>query len=186
MILEYMEDNSELNIELDLSDKFLDLTTDNIDIAIRVGEVPDSDDIIAKYLASYEFVACASPKYLKEFGTPSTPYYLFNHQCISFNKNILIQWQGNDFVNKMNRSRMVSFSIDAIRMNALSGMGVIIHSKIFVDDDIKKGTLLTILKDYPLPKRKVSAIYHKSKRNDDKIKNLLNFIQGKISKTLPL
>lgn len=186
MILEYMEYNPDLNIELDLSDKLTDLTTDNIDIAIRVGEVPDSDDIIARYLANYEFTACASPKYLMKFGIPNTPYDLFNHQCISFNRSILTQWQGTEFIEKMKRSRIISFSIDAIRMSALSGMGIIIHSKIFVDDDIKSGSLIKILEDYPLPKRKISALYHINRRNDKEIKNFLDFVQMKISKLLPV
>jgi len=177
IILKYMEHHPDINIELELSDSFIDLTTSKIDIAIRVGEVPDSNEIISKYLGDYEFVACASPKYLKESGTPINPDDLLDHQCISFNKKILNEWQGNEFVEKMKKSRIVSFSIDAIRMSALSGLGVIIHSKIFVEDDIKNGKLLAILEDHPLPRRKISAIYHKDKKNNKKVKKLIEFIQ---------
>jgi len=175
--LKYVERFPEAQIHISLTDRLVDIIREDVDIAIRIGEPPDSSDIIARPLTRYELVACASPAYLEKFGTPEKPEDLFKHQCISLNESVLDQWQPPNFKENIKNSRLTSDSSAVIRQGAISGMGIIIQAKLSVEDAIQNGLLIPILKHYPLPERKVSALYARKKHTPMRLKFLLDALQ---------
>ncbi|WP_250332388.1 LysR family transcriptional regulator [Rosenbergiella epipactidis] len=175
--LKYMERFPETQIHISLTDRLVDIIREDVDIAIRIGEPPDSSEIIARPLARYELVACASPAYLEKYGTPEKPEDLFNHQCISLNESVLDQWQPPNFKNNIRNSRLTSDSSAVIRQGAISGMGIIIQAKLSVEDAIDTGLLIPILGHYPLPNRKVNALYARKKHTPARVKFLLDALQ---------
>ncbi|QGX90669.1 LysR family transcriptional regulator [Tatumella sp. TA1] len=172
--LDYMQRFPDVQIHLSLADRLIDLMREDSDIAIRIGRPPESTDIIARPLSAYEIVACASPSYLKKQGYPRVPEDLFNHSCLSLNKTILDEWQPPHFKEKIRQSRLSSDSSEAIRLGAIAGMGVIIQSKIFLENDINQGLLVPILEDHPLPAREVNALYLRSKYRSARMNFILN------------
>ncbi|MCL1059246.1 LysR substrate-binding domain-containing protein [Shewanella gelidimarina] len=71
----------DINLRIEISERVVDLIEENIDVAIRSGSLADSS-MIAKKLSTNDFVLCASPRYLKENGTPLVLEDLANHLCI--------------------------------------------------------------------------------------------------------
>jgi DNA-binding transcriptional LysR family regulator len=72
----------EVRIELDLTNRMVDLVEEGVDLAIRIGDI-HNDDLVAKYLCPYNMVICAAPDYLAQHGTPQTPADLVDHLCLS-------------------------------------------------------------------------------------------------------
>jgi DNA-binding transcriptional LysR family regulator len=84
LVPKFMSLYPSIDIELELSERVVDLIEENIDVAIRSGRLPDST-MIARKLSLNNFLLCASPQYLLNHGTPQTPEALKNHQCIRYN-----------------------------------------------------------------------------------------------------
>jgi DNA-binding transcriptional LysR family regulator len=79
----YLDQYPEVQVELSLGDRFVDLAEEGFDAAIRVGVLPDSG-LIARPLADSPRIACASPAYLARHGHPQAPADLAQHNCLAF------------------------------------------------------------------------------------------------------
>ncbi len=71
-----------VRVELDLTNRMVDLVDEGFDLAIRIGEI-HQEDLVARYLAPYRMVICAAPAYLARYGTPGMPEDLADHLCLS-------------------------------------------------------------------------------------------------------
>jgi DNA-binding transcriptional LysR family regulator len=80
---EFIEQHPEIDIQLRLGDRNVNLIEEHVDVALRIGTLPDSS-LVATQVGAVRRVVCASPDYLHRFGTPSTPENLVAHRCISF------------------------------------------------------------------------------------------------------
>src|ERR1700722_16626484 len=83
IVAEFLKTYPDVDVQLMLDDPPLNLLEHRIDVAVRVGELPDSS-LIAARVGLIRYVVCASPKYLKEHGPPKTPQELVDHDCINF------------------------------------------------------------------------------------------------------
>lgn len=72
----------EVSLEIDLSQRRVDLLAENFDLAIRMGQLPDDSLLTARRIASFAFGLYASPRYLLEHGTPEHPEALLEHECL--------------------------------------------------------------------------------------------------------
>lgn len=140
-----------VNASLVLSDRRVDMIEERFQIAIRIGSLQD-EGYVAVPLPPYEMLLAASPAYLEQYGTPATPADLSRHNCISFS-----QWRGGHLwpltgpqgeVDVEITPRLIVDSGEAIRQAALSGLGIVIHSNVTLQDDIDAGRLCRVLPDY--------------------------------------
>jgi DNA-binding transcriptional LysR family regulator len=83
IVAEFLALHPRVDLRLTLADRNLELIEDAIDVAIRIGALPDSS-LVAVRVASMRRITCASPNYLRERGVPETPEDLARHDCISF------------------------------------------------------------------------------------------------------
>ena len=83
IVNEFLSRFDEINVRMTLSDRNVDLIDDHIDMAVRIGELPDSG-LIATRVGSVRRVVCGSPAYFAAHGEPKTPDDLANHQCVTF------------------------------------------------------------------------------------------------------
>lgn len=83
VVLEFLAAYPEINVRLTLSDGFVDLVENHIDLAVRIGDLPDSG-LIATRLGEVSWITCASPGYIEARGIPSGPADLAGHDCIVF------------------------------------------------------------------------------------------------------
>lgn len=84
--LRFMEAHPEVTVEIDLADHHVDMAQGGYDLAVRMGNLQDSS-LIARKLASTEYLTVAAPSYIKRFGAPSHPDELASHSCIRDSNN---------------------------------------------------------------------------------------------------
>lgn len=140
----------ELTVDFRFSDTIVDLVEGGFDIAIRNSELKDST-FIARKLAPDKRILCASPEYLRKFGSPKTPKDLRNHHCIH-----LIGLENWTFktptgqITIKTKARFRSDNGEAIRDACVEGLGITINSQWIAYKHMQSGQLVQILKDYPL------------------------------------
>ncbi len=88
----FLQRYREVTVEVDLSDRPVDLLGEGYDLALRIGILEDST-LIARRIASIQRVYCASPAYLSERGTPLKPEDLHNHDCLPYGHGRQVQWR---------------------------------------------------------------------------------------------
>jgi DNA-binding transcriptional LysR family regulator len=139
-------------IELNLSDRNVDLIASGFDIAVRIGELP-STSMIARRVGTYQFVCCASPDFLNRNGSPETPHQLVDTQCV-LNLNLVPRnrWpfrdqKGVPFTVEVNGNIEIDNG-EALRAAALAGAGIIYSPRDLVADDLKAGTLVQVLETW--------------------------------------
>ena len=157
ILAEFLRLYPKINVQLVLVDRIVNLPEDHVDVALRVGVLPDSR-LIALRVGSVRRVTCASPAYLTARGTPSTPDDLAGHDCISYEgvlagnawrfvrdkTEIIVSVQPRLFVS------LVEAACDAAR----AGIGIARVFSHHVAASIEAGTLVTVLDDFeptPLP-----------------------------------
>jgi len=137
-------------IELDTTDRQVDLIAENVDIAIRSGTLADSS-LVARKIAETQRVLCASPAYLERRGTPVVPADLINHNCLRVtNFAHLARWPfyTPEGINRLAVSGDVtSDSSDILQELALDGHGIIRTLDILAARHIRAGRLVPLLTD---------------------------------------
>jgi DNA-binding transcriptional LysR family regulator len=83
VVLDFLKAYPDINVRLVLADYLIDLAENRVDLAVRIGDLPDSG-LVATRLGAVNWITCASPAYLKAKGTPQTVDDLARHDCIAF------------------------------------------------------------------------------------------------------
>ena len=153
IVATYLRRHREVRVDLVLGDHRLDLLTDHLDAAIRVGTLPDSG-LIARALPPLQLVVCASSAYLAAHGTPSSAAGLAAHDCLDFFPTEPNLWRfrgpDGDVAVPVN-SRLRINNGQALRLAALEGAGIIVAPMLVVADDLASGRLIRLLADHALP-----------------------------------
>ncbi len=142
----------ELELELKISDAYVDLVEERIDLAIRLGSLRDSE-FIARRLKPMRFYICASPAYLERHGRPREPVDIGRHRCLLFPRaGFSLDWifrdsEGNTAEIPIDGQITISHS-DSIRQCAIAGLGLALLPDWLVDDAIQSGELLRLFSEY--------------------------------------
>ncbi len=149
--LEFLGAYPEIDLRLVLSDRVLNLVEDNIDLALRIGILPDSS-LVATRIGLIRRVLCASPAYLAARGRPDTLADLASHDCITFDNLAAPRtWMfksGKAEVAVSVRSRLVVTTAEAAIDAALAGVGITRVLSYQVADQIRAGRLATVLEAF--------------------------------------
>lgn len=137
-----------LNIELLLTDAYLDLIEERIDVAIRLGSLQDSS-YIARKLNTMAFTICASPDYIDAHGMPGEPDDIRDHNCLIFPRTgYNTNWLFKDSKNKIEEipinGQCLITNSQAIKQCTISGMGLALLPDWLVEGDINSGTLIKL------------------------------------------
>jgi DNA-binding transcriptional LysR family regulator len=154
LIPKFLALHPNVKLSFDLNDETLDLVKSGFDLAIRIGELEDSN-LVARKLATNRRVLCASPKYLRKHGVPETPADLKQHQCL-----ILVGRNGRRDVWHRVRvdGRIESNQGELLRHAALGGLGIALHSTWHVWQDLRAGRLQVVLPNYPIADTGIYAV----------------------------
>ena len=163
VLLDFLRAYPEINARLVLADHMVNLVDDHIDVAARIGTLPDSS-MVATRLGAVGWVTCASPDYLAARGAPETPEALEAHDCIMFEGVYSTnQWsfgRGRDARSLAVRPRFAVNSADAAIAAAVRGAGVTRVLSYQVTAAVAAGTLRLILRPFepePMPAHLVYA-----------------------------
>jgi len=158
----FLARHPEIRIDVDLNDRRVDLIQENIDLAIRIGEM-ESSTLIARKLANVPFAICASPGYLETHGTPAHPAELVEHEVLVYsNVSVGRQWsyrQGGKQVSPRMRYRLSANNGEFLAAVASCGQAIVSGPMALLEDYIDSGALVWILKDYTHPETGMYAVY---------------------------
>ena len=147
---DFLARHPELQVELTLTDRVVDLVEEGADLGIRMGTLPDSS-LVARRIADIERVICAAPSYLRRHGTPRKPADLRAHNCLNMaNTPALRRWpfEGPDGVEQVEvAGNLTATSADALLSLAMRGQGVIRLADVIVGAAIREGLLVPLLED---------------------------------------
>lgn len=134
-----------IELELHLSDQWVDLSTQRADVAIRMGELPDSD-LLATRLAPLLRMACASPQYIKDCGRPTKPEDLLQHSCLTLaSARTPSGWWTfpgtNDNKPLPVHGRLRTDDTESLLQAAVAGLGVVHLASWLVHDKLASGEL---------------------------------------------
>ena len=170
----------ELSVDLSMSDRFVDLIEEGVDVAVRIGALEDSS-LIARKLAPIRRVVCASPAYLKARGAPLAPDDLKQHDCLC-NSNIAVlhEWRFAAADGKLwpvdVNGRLSANNGDALRIAALKGLGLANLPTFIVGADLQAGTLVTVLDEFGVQDLSMSAVYPPGRHLSPKVRAFVDFL----------
>ncbi len=181
MLVRYLRQHPEVSVDLTLSDRIVDLVDEGYEAVIRISPLADST-LIARSLAPYRLIACASPSYLAERGTPMAPEDLARHECLGFAywaRPPADEWQftGAEGVHAVRvGSRLAINNGQALRAAALEGFGIILLSQELLEDDLASGRLVRILPGYEPPSRPMHILFAPDRRPTPKLRSFIDFV----------
>lgn len=168
----------QIDLEITLLDRDVDLLEEGIDLAIKIGNLEDSS-LIQKTLGHIQWNTCASPQYLDKYGIPNTPYELKNHKCLIYKNAINHEWSFRDQNRKVKIKvpvKLKSNTLDAVVSAAISGAGITITPAWFVAENIQKNELVLLLEKYQMEPRPVQALFTHHRLLNNKVRLLLEYI----------
>lgn len=175
----YLRLHPDVEVDLTLSDRSVDLAEEGYEATIRIGSLADSG-LIARALKPYTMWICAAPAYLSEAGTPQTAQDLASHNCLSFaywhKKNIWRLCKSGITEKVQIKGQFVVNNGQALRTVAIEGLGIIIQPEILVADDVAAGRLVRLLPDYALPSRPMHIVYLADRRPTPKLRSFIDFM----------
>jgi DNA-binding transcriptional LysR family regulator len=175
---EFLKSFPEVDVQLGLQDRPVNLLEEHVDVALRIGVLADSS-LIAIRVGQVHRVVCASPDYLKARGTPRSPEELQGHDCISYAP--LISPKSWTFTRDQRehavpvQSRLVVGNLDSACDAARAGMGITMAFSYNVAAFVKAGTLTRLLDTYQPAPRPVSLVYSSSRFMPIKLRAFLDF-----------
>jgi DNA-binding transcriptional LysR family regulator len=160
--IEFLKAYSYIDIRIALADRVVNLQEDDIDLAIRIGELPDSS-LVATRVGSIGHVVCASPAYFAERGTPRSPSDLATHDCITFEGlGAPESWKfavGKSTTVVAIHSRLVVNTAEAAIDAAIAGVGITRVLSYQVASALRAGALARTLRQFEPPAWPVSLVY---------------------------
>ncbi len=175
---EYMAAYPEVSVDLSLSNRYVDLIDEGIDVVFRTGELLDSG-LIARALAPYRLRLCAAPAYLASRPSITHPKDLAQHECLGFPYTELrARWTftgpDGEITVPVSGKLMVD-SGEALLMAARAGMGILLQPCELVRDDLVAGRLVQVLPEYPIPSRPFHLLYAPDRRMTPKLRSFIDF-----------
>src|SRR6478736_2210420 len=177
---EFRRQYPDVEVQLDLTDRPMNLAEFAFDVGIRFGELPDQR-VVGRMLATNRRFVCASPAYLEQFGIPRLPDDLRSHRCLVLRENDTAY--GTWHFTKGKRHELVkvqgtmsSNDGEATLRWALDGHGVLVRSEWDVQSYLDAGTLKRMLADWSLPPSDIYAIYPERLNLSAKVRVFIDFL----------
>jgi DNA-binding transcriptional LysR family regulator len=175
----FAEAHAQVSLEIDLSDRIVDLVEEGYDLAVRITNLPSSQ-LVSRQLASTRMVLCASPDYIARHGVPAHPRDLAAHRVISYSYwSTRDEWSftGPDGVVRVRtQPRIHANNGDTCRAAALEHQGIILQPDFLVGDDLRRGTLVELLPDYAALTIGIHAVYPSRKHLPIKTRRMVDFL----------
>jgi len=179
----FLQQYPDLNAELLLDDNVVDMTEQGIDIAIRVGWLPDSN-LRARKLKDSPRLLCASPDYIERNGLPEKPEDMAQHEWVIFT---LLPTPHHYSFTKNNKSknihvkgRIKTNNGNAVRRLILEGAGVSVLADFLVEKDLKEGRLIHLLPEYNIADAGIYAVFQSNRLQQAKIRTFIDFLIEKL------
>ncbi len=191
LLKKFSEQYPKVHVQLFLEDRVVDLIDEQMDVAIRLGHLPDSTHV-ARRLGETSWVVCASPDYLAKHGTPTKPGELLDHDCLSYrnNKTTLSTWmfnseKGEEYIT-VDGPLSVNDSASLVEAAEL-GMGILWADKIVIGNAIEDGRLVPVLENYSLETGyPIYAVYPARRHLSSKTRVFVDFLADQFTSRITM
>jgi len=178
----FLKRYSRLSVELSLDDRDVDLAAEGVDVALRIGSLPDSANLIARHLFTDPLITCATPDYLEQTGYPTHPDDLTHHNCLNFRNRKTgrpMPWLFT--VDGRVDRRVVSGNLtiddgEAVGRSAIAGVGISQMPGYMAAEALKQGLLQEVLRDYRPPEVPITALYLERRLVSPRIQAFIDFM----------
>ncbi|HTS52587.1 MAG TPA: LysR family transcriptional regulator [Burkholderiales bacterium] len=184
LVLKFQRQYPGLAVELSLSDRYIDLVEEGVDVAVRIGRLADSN-LVARRLGSTRRVLVATPAYLAAHGTPERPEDLARHSCLLYaylstgdewlfngpDGEIRVRVHGNF---KANNGHV-------IREALLASVGVALTPDWLIHDQLEAGAVVALLPEFATPPLEINAVYPSGRHVSAKVRAFIEFLRSEFS-----
>ncbi len=178
-VASFMQEHPELTLDVQFSDQQINLVDEGYDLAIRIAELDDST-LIARRLTPIKIIACASPAYLKKFGTPQTPEDLVHHPFLHYGNRADSVWTYRDKNGKEGRVRLncvlSANNGSFLRDIGITGKGIMIEPSFILYKAFESGALVPILQDYQWPLLNAYVVYPPTRHLSHRVRVFIDFL----------
>lgn len=177
-LADYLGRYPDVDIDVVLNDRVADLLEEGFDVAIRIGQLPDSA-LIARPLAPYRLMICAAPAYLARKGVPSRPEDLAEHECLSFAPAAVAHWRlsSDEGAHRVAMAGRLQVNLgQALRVAALHGLGIVLQPAILLEADVRAGRLVQLFPAFSLPTRPMSVVYLPDRYRSPRLRSFVDFV----------
>ncbi|WP_395703070.1 LysR substrate-binding domain-containing protein [Aquabacterium sp.] len=183
LVLRFMAENPEIQIDLNFEDRYVNLVEQGIDVALRLGRLADSS-LGARRLGSNPWVLVAAADYLQRRGTPTMPNDLTEHDALVYSTV-----QGDDrwhFTDAEGlqlqtpiKGPLRSNNLSALLAAARAGLGVAALPWYVAHESVKAGAVRPLLPGWSLPQQEIHAVYPSPRLLPSKVSGFVNWLEGR-------
>lgn len=161
---EFLLEHPQLELELSSTDRMVDLVREGFDCVLRIGALTDSS-LVARALGRFRMINCASPAYLKRYGTPLGLDDLASHRLVHYARTLGAKpdgfeyFDGSGYVNLAMPGTVTVNSVEGYQASCVAGLGLIQAPAVGVQTLIEQGRLVEVLPQYPAEPMPVSLMY---------------------------
>jgi DNA-binding transcriptional LysR family regulator len=185
--LEFLAAFPDINLKLVLVDRVVHLIDENIDLALRISELPDSS-LIARPLGHVQMVVTASPGYLERHGRPKQPSDLMQQDCIAWSSvESLNSWWFREGASDRTfpvRTRLATSSADSAISAAHAGLGLVQTTSYQAEPGLRDGRLTLVLRAFECAPTPVSLVYARQRLLPLKVRAFIDFAVPRLSDRL--
>lgn len=179
---EFKRQHPHIQLQLLINDRQADLFREPVDIALRFGQLADSSLVALPILPQHRRLICASPAYLKQYGTPQTPAELAQHSILIYQPNGRRHaewrlWRGDECIEVPLNGDYFTDDGEVARRWALAGHGIVRKSAIDVVADIHAGRLVQLLPEWQSDAVPISLVCPHRSQVSERVRLLQRFLQ---------
>ena len=176
LVTDFMVLHPQLRVDIELSNRTLDLLHEGLDLAIRLGRLQDSR-LVATRLAPRQMYLCAAPAYLQRYGRPHSLSELTRHNCLIGSSDLWsFQASGRDSSLRVQGNWRCN-SGQAVLEAALRGIGLCQLPDYYVLEHLRSGALVSLLDNQQPPDTAVWALYPQQRHLSPKVRQLVEFLK---------
>ncbi len=179
LVTRFLQDFPGIEVELLLTDRYVDIVDEGYDAVVRLGPIDDSN-LASRELVGHDQLACASPAYLSKHGTPSVPEDLHKHSCLGF-----VNWSGRPYAEwrftkdgHLHTVRVQSrFLVNDGRVlldAAIAGHGIVLQPEVVLRGSLGDGSLVPILTDFVAPSRPMYLLFASQRTQPLKLRTFID------------
>lgn len=173
--------HQKVSIDLRLNDHRVDLIEEGIDLAVRIGDLPDSR-LLSRKLSPHRLCCYASPTYLAASGTPSHPDELQSYETVNLryqSSGQLFRWPfriGDRDVEILPSSSIVVDASEAVIATVAAGSGIGMATSFMATSWVKRGDLVPVLSEFAVERHNITAVWPQSRRTNPAVRAFLNML----------
>ncbi|WP_413731022.1 LysR family transcriptional regulator [Sodalis sp. RH22] len=170
-----------VTIDLRLSDRVISIVDESIDIAIRLGDLADSN-LLSRRLSPYQMGCYASPDYLAKCAPPKHPNDLIGHKTVNLryqNTGRIFRWPfrvGEREIEIVPSSAVIVDASEAVIAAVAAGAGIGMATSFMAASLVRRRELIPVLTDFSVERHNISAVWHESRRSNPAVRAFLEFM----------